>query len=134
MIEKQIRLTSVRENIDMLDSFVDELTKFIEITEPKRNRILMLLNEAVSNAMVHGNKECPEKFVTIHCSAPLTEKHICFRITDEGVGFDPSSIIYPRDNGAIIQEGGRGVHIMRQLCDDFKYENNGKTVSLLFSL
>ena len=64
------------------------------------------------NAVVHGNKNLPERQVSIEITEQGDRCVICVR--DEGEGFDPSIISMPECN----QLGGRGVCLIKHYMDD----------------
>ena len=56
--------------------------------------IHLTLEEAISNAIKHGNKMDPDKKVTVNYS--IDSDKIEISITDEGDGFKPESVVDPR--------------------------------------
>ncbi len=94
--------------------------------------ILTSITEAVNNAIIHGNLEDETKFVKIE----LERKADCliFTVSDEGKGFDPSSIPDPTLEENRECCGGRGVFLINQLSHKVNYHNNGSTVEIVFNL
>lgn len=82
--------------------------------------------EALRNAMVHGNKNLPGKKVTIE--AEWGADAVMITVEDEGEGFDPGSLPDPTDDENLLREGGRGVYLIRHLMDEVVYENGGRKV------
>lgn len=85
--------------------------------------------EALRNAMVHGNKWDPDKRVTVE-----TEKKgnaVIIRVEDEGDGFNPETLPDPTRDENLLKEGGRGVYLMRHLMDEVRYENGGRRVVMV---
>jgi serine/threonine-protein kinase RsbW len=87
------------------------------------------LTEALSNAMLYGNREDPKKRVLVE--VVLEESTITARVTDEGAGFDPASIPDPRTPANLLNDGGRGVFLMRELLDEVHYNEQGNSVTLI---
>ena len=82
--------------------------------------------EALRNAMIHGNKLCPSKKVKVETEISPTD--VTISIEDEGEGFDQASLPDPTAEENLLKESGRGVYLMKYLMDDVRYENNGKRV------
>lgn len=91
--------------------------------------IRLALDEALNNAISHGNQRDPSKTVTIRFT--INEDSICIRVTDEGTGFDPSDVPDPRLPENITRPHGRGIMLMRAYMTEVDYDDNGKTVVLI---
>jgi Anti-sigma regulatory factor (Ser/Thr protein kinase) len=113
----------------MLDTFVDQIASSIVIANKNLQRILLLLNEAVINAIEHGNNCDPNKKVTIHCLKKHDNAKLCFKICDEGCGFDFTKLKNPTLSENITNEGGRGVYIIQKMSNGYFFENNGSTIT-----
>ena len=74
------------------------------------------LTEAVSNAILRGNRDDPAKHV--HVRAEVDTVRLVLEIGDEGDGFDiDASLVDPTTPGNIDREDGRGLFLMRSLMD-----------------
>jgi serine/threonine-protein kinase RsbW len=89
-------------------------------------RLRVALAEAISNAILRGNREDPLKRVWVH--AELHPDTIRLSIRDEGNGFDPSSVTPPTDPDALEDERGRGLLIIRHLADAVEFNERGNTI------
>ena len=127
--EKKLNLVSRVDEIARLESFVEELQKDSDLDESKKNDVLLVLNEAVMNAIVHGNQNDPQKHVTV--MAYLNNQKVTFRIKDEGPGFDPSSLPDPLDPENLLKLGGRGVFLINQFADEVHYSEKGNEVEIV---
>lgn len=87
------------------------------------------LTEALSNAMLKGNRRDPDKRVRVEVT--LSSRTIRARVTDEGTGFDPLSVPDPRTPQNLCKEGGRGLFLMRQLLDEVVFNERGNSVTLV---
>ena len=88
----------------------------------------MAVIEAAANAIKHGNHEMPDKKVTVETD--IDAEHATVIIRDEGEGFDPGIVPNPIAEERLLQTSGRGVFLMRELCDKFEYRDGGRTVEL----
>jgi len=74
------------------------------------------LTEAVSNAILRGNRDDPAKLV--HVRAEVGRERLVVEVKDEGNGFDfDESYSDPTTPGNIDREDGRGLFLMRKLMD-----------------
>jgi serine/threonine-protein kinase RsbW len=74
------------------------------------------LSEALSNAMLRGNKEDPAKRVRIRVM--VDPAGLVMEITDEGRGFDLETCTQdPTTPANVVREDGRGLFLMRRLTD-----------------
>jgi serine/threonine-protein kinase RsbW len=79
------------------------------------------LREALDNAVVHGNREDPDKQVHISCRCePAKELSVVIR--DEGPGFDPTNVM----SSAITKGAQSGIPLMRLLMDEVHFEQVGR--------
>ena len=82
--------------------------------------IQLVLQEALLNAILHGNRSDPEKFVRL-CVAIEEQGEILIVVKDSGSGFDPSAIPDPTAEENVYREGGRGMYLIRHLMDKVEY-------------
>ena len=90
------------------------------------------LTEALTTAVLYGNAHDPSKHVLVEVA--LEDGRLEARVTDQGGGFDPSSIPDPTEPENILKPGGRGLFIMRQLLDEVSYNDRGNQVTLVLRL
>ena len=64
-------------------------------TRTIRFRLQVVLSEALANAILRGNREALDKWVDVR--AELRDDVIRVHVTDEGPGFDPSSVPEPQE-------------------------------------
>lgn len=101
-----------------------------EINEDFYAKVLIALTEAVNNAVLHGNKNDSRKKIDI--TFLESESYVTFKVSDEGEGFHYEYIPNPTDPENITKFNGRGIFIMKNLSDELKFEDGGKTVVLKF--
>ena len=89
----------------------------------------LALEEALVNAVKHGNNNDPAKKVVIEYS--VTNQKLEVNITDEGTGFKPCSIPDPRCCDNVYKFGGRGLLLMREFMDFVEYNKEGNTVHMV---
>lgn len=90
--------------------------------------IHMAVEEAVMNAIRHGNQCCPDKEVRVKIEILGDRFYAC--ITDQGCGFDPDDLPDPTDDKNIENTSGRGVMLMRSFVDEVVFNDQGNSVEL----
>jgi serine/threonine-protein kinase RsbW len=90
------------------------------------------LTEALSNAMLYGNRKDPHKRVRVEVI--VGDEELIARVTDEGTGFDPKEIPDPTSPDNLEKAGGRGLFLMRELMDEVRYNERGNQVTLVLRL
>lgn len=88
--------------------------------------IHLAAEEAIVNAIVHGNKLDSAKVVRVACVVSPTLARI--EVTDEGPGFDPGSVPDCRLEDRLDAPSGRGVMLMRTFMTRIEYSARGNRV------
>ena len=114
-------------------------------------RVGMALNEALLNAIYHGNLEVSSDLrqederqfhaqaerrrgLAPYCDrrvgvvAAITPDEARFAIRDEGPGFDPGSLPDPFDPANLDRIGGRGLLLIRTFMDDVAHNAEGNEI------
>jgi len=92
----------------------------------------LALEEAIANAIKHGNKMDPSKKVTIRFK--IDQDRVLFEVSDEGEGFNYNSIPDPTDAEHLELPHGRGILLMRSYADKVTYNETGNQVRLAVKL
>jgi serine/threonine-protein kinase RsbW len=85
--------------------------------------------EALRNAMIHGNKSASDKKVAVETE--IEGNKVTIMVEDEGEGFDPESLPDPTLDENLLKESGRGVYLINHLMDEVRYENDGRRVVMI---
>jgi serine/threonine-protein kinase RsbW len=129
---RSVIFPSLKENVSLVEKFIDEICQFYSIGDENYGNILVAVTEAVSNAIYHGNRLNPDKFVRFFYETK--ENNLCFTVEDEGNGYNPDTLPDPTDPSNLEVPNGRGVFLMRKLTDDIKFLNEGRRVELYFRI
>lgn len=97
------------------------------------NEIEIALNEAFTNALIHGNKFDSTKKIEINYHYLHIINEIHFSIIDEGEGFKLKETPNFLMDKNLINEGGRGILLMKKLSKKFHYSTNPFTAHLTFT-
>jgi DNA-binding NarL/FixJ family response regulator len=131
-----------------------QCSRFGITTEQEKVRVAVALEEALLNAIIHGNLQVgsdlrersddafrrlverrrlqPEfatRRVRLQCDVDSDLARIVIR--DEGPGFDIRSLPDPRDPEYMLRASGRGVLLMRTFMDEVVYNDVGNEVTLI---
>lgn len=90
--------------------------------------IHLAMEEAIVNAVRHGNQQDTEKDVIIEYD--LNPEKIELWVTDQGRGFKPSDIADPRSGENIYKAGGRGVLLIKSYMSRVDYNKTGNSVHM----
>lgn len=126
-----LQLPSTSESVAVLENFIDDLVEKLEIGEDVYANLMTCLNEAITNAIYHGNKQNPDKKIYVNVDV-VSNKRLVFTVTDEGDGFDFNNIPDPTDLDNLEKLTGRGVFIMKRLADQCIFNSKGNEVELHF--
>ena len=90
--------------------------------------IKLTLEEAVTNAIKHGNKCDRSKNVTVRYFVDDYQAIVFIR--DEGQGFRPDEIPDPTTPERLSLPNGRGILLMKAYMTELEYLHNGTEVYL----
>jgi len=90
--------------------------------------IKLALEEALVNAIKHGNQMDRSKKVHVACRAHADRFEV--QITDEGPGFDPQDVPDPTAPENLERPCGRGLLLMRYYMTEVVYHDRGRAVRM----
>jgi len=91
--------------------------------------IHLAVEEALVNAVKHGNRKDPEKSVSVEYS--ITPEKFEISVADQGKGFNPKDVPDPRDEKNLYNASGRGVLLMQSYMDIVEYNESGNCVHMV---
>lgn len=138
----------------VVNTLQDYGMRFGIFSERERTRVGVALEEALLNAVIHGNLEVSsrlrdaddgsfEKLIAVRIGqAPYRDRRIRvsasyspaearFVIRDEGKGFDVSKLPDPTEPENMARAHGRGVLLIRTFMDEVDYNRKGNQVTLI---
>ena len=128
----ELRFPSRIEAVSEAAAAVSEFLGRIGIDEGTAFGVDMAVREAVTNAVLHGNKLDEAKVVDLK----LSNSPEAFEISvhDQGQGFDPSDIPDPTQEENLLKTSGRGIFFMRNFMDKVDWSadpKGGTTVRMM---
>ncbi|MGL6076912.1 MAG: ATP-binding protein [Fimbriiglobus sp.] len=90
--------------------------------------IKLALEEALVNAVKHGNQMDPEKRVFV--AYTITPERFDIQIRDEGPGFNPQDVPDPTAPENLERPCGRGLLLIRNFMTSMEYLGNGNCMTM----
>jgi serine/threonine-protein kinase RsbW len=121
--------------IEAIPPFVDGIMAVVQsmgCAVGREREVEIALLEALSNAVIHGCKNDPDKKVEC-CVACDESRGLLIVIRDPGEGFDPASIPSPVVGQNLFSAHGRGIFLINQLMDEVRYEKGGTEIHMKIS-
>ena len=121
---KQMKDIAILNETDQVHVAMQQFEAFAEdhaIPMPMVMKINIVLDEIISNIIKYGFPE--EDKQELHIRLTMREKDLSMIIRDNGMPFNPFQTT-PPDLSKSVEEreiGGLGIHLVRQLMDDFSY-------------
>ncbi|MCU0448903.1 MAG: ATP-binding protein [Bernardetiaceae bacterium] len=128
----RLQIPSIPDNIRLVESFIDQARDEFAFDDSVYGNIMVAVTETVNNAILHGNKQDVNKIVQLDME--VTEENVRFTIRDQGEGFDHNSLPDPTAPENLLELGGRGIFIIRNLADEVEFVDHGREVQLVFFL
>lgn len=119
----------VPSEISRISPLVDRLIHLLELAgcvPGEEAQVELALLEAMTNAVIHGNRMDPRKHVHVTCRCE-PGSGVSIVVGDEGSGFDPSEIPEAVDAEC---EHGRGIALMKFYMDEVFFHKGGTEVRM----
>jgi serine/threonine-protein kinase RsbW len=131
-LERELIIASELKELNNLRSFLNQIFIETDLNRSYFNRVLLGLSEAVSNSIIHGNRnDCSKK---VFISFLYQEKKLIITISDEGSGFSFDNIKDPALLENRKKENGRGLFLIQQFADEVYFFDGGKRIQILYSI
>jgi len=127
---KELNISSSISNLGKVGIFVEEICDAYYITNSYFGNILLSLEEAVKNAIIHGNKLDQRKTVMI--SFQRIPNGLKFTVVDEGAGFNYKAVPNPVETSTENGPNGTGIFLIRSLADKVSYNSKGNLLEIEF--
>src|ERR1700682_4277061 len=124
--------TWVQSEIGQISPLVDWLMDLIATSACVRGEeqlVELALREALSNAILHGNRLDARKLVHVCCRCE-GRNGVFIVVRDQGQGFDPNQVPDPLAFENLCAEHGRGIHLMKLAMDEISFERGGTAIRM----
>lgn len=122
----------VRRIQDTVEFVVSRCMVCREVAHKLHLNFRVSLTEALSNAMIYGNRHDPAKRVRVEVY--VRAGSVTAQVSDEGPGFDPDEVPDPTVAANRSRSHGRGLFLMRELMDEVRFNDSGNSVTLVLHL
>jgi serine/threonine-protein kinase RsbW len=89
------------------------------IEEDRADWVCLSVREAVNNAILHGNRQDPERVVEFEMAR--SGSVVTIRVWDQGGGFDQGGLSDPTRPENLLRPNGRGIFLIRQFVDKVRF-------------
>ncbi len=130
----QFALSPPEKNQAALLAAIEQFGLENALPEACRYRLGLIVDELVTNILVHGTIKGPDLTINVHIFNH--ENELVIEIIDTGRPFDPTGhpLSYPCPESASLVIGGRGLCLVRRLADRIHYTRSKDHNHLLISL
>ena len=113
-----LKIKSDRSEILKFEKVLEEVNSEFGLSHDRFINLQIATSEALVNAIVHGNKENPDKSVFIEID--YDKSKLAIKIKDQGEGFNLEEIPDPTKCNNLLKEHGRGIFIIKSFVDKFE--------------
>ncbi len=116
----RLEFNSAFDMLDFVQVVSDHVCKAAGLDEDQLHWISVAVRESLVNAIKHGNKNDPNKRVTVDFSPVPADgaDELVIRIEDQGEGFVPEEVADPLAPENILKSSGRGIFLIRNFMDE----------------
>lgn len=128
----ELSLPSRIDTIATAAAAVAEFVNRLGISDDAAFGIDMAIREAVTNAVLHGNRQDEDK--TVDITLKSSPDGVEISVHDQGPGFHPEQVPDPTAQENILKTSGRGIFFMRSFMDEVDWlmrPGGGTTVRML---
>ena len=130
-IIEEITLPADFQSLVDVENLVEKVCQTVGVQEDAFGNVLIAVTEVVNNAISHGNEQ--NSTLSIDVAVGDAADSFCFKIKDQGDGFDYNNLPDPTAPENILKENGRGIFLMRNLSDEVAFNEAGNEVIIYFS-
>lgn len=100
-----------------------------KVNEDRLFDIKLCVEEAIRNAIVHGNRS--NRKLSVKIFYQIENEGINIEVEDEGKGFDYKRLPDPTESDNIMRNSGRGVYLIRKLMDEVEFSETGNKIKMV---
>lgn len=119
----------------LINEMMNCINEWNPLDEDEYFEFRLILNELISNGILHGNKGLCNKKVNVAIEE-VNSTTLDIFIKDEGQGFDYKKLCQyrPECDNLNMSEGGRGLMLVNALCSKIQFNENGNQVKITKSI
>ena len=122
------KMPSELRHLDGVLDYLNERMLRLGIVSPDDSEVLIALDEAIVNAIKHGNKCDPRK--EVHIVAEFSVEGVRFIVADEGPGFEREKVPDPTEPCRLLEPSGRGLLLINHIMDEVRFNQCGNRLEM----
>jgi anti-sigma regulatory factor (Ser/Thr protein kinase) len=109
------------ENLQKVREYVDQAGAQLGVTESALADLRLVVDEAITNVILHGYGNDPSKKVELHMEGDGDA--VVIRIRDRAKTFDPAGVSAPQLDTALKDRpfGGMGIFLIKEMTDEAEF-------------
>lgn len=118
--------------VEYLDGILNHITErlvTLRVVDPESIEVIVALDEAIVNAIKHGNGYDPSKHVKV--VAEISNGVARFEVSDEGAGFSEQDVPDPCAPENLLRTSGRGILLIRSIMDEVAFNDAGNAIVMV---
>lgn len=135
LFKKQIIVSNPLIVRNLINELMNCIMEWNYLEEDESYEFRLILNELISNGVLHGNKGFCNKKVSVMIEE-VDSTTLDIFIRDEGSGFDYNHICQDKFkcDSLKMSESGRGLKLVNALCNKIQFNENGNQVKITKSI
>lgn len=125
---RDVSIPSDLNEAHQLQNEIEAALTAVAFAERDAFAVRLAIEEALVNAIKHGNKLDPQK--KVHVRYAISRERVDVRIADEGLGFNPEEVPDPTAPENLERPCGRGLLLMRHYMTEVEYSDCGRAVQM----
>jgi serine/threonine-protein kinase RsbW len=121
-----VRFSAAEDADPVIEAVADSMAD-AGYSEEDITSIRLALEEAITNAVTHGNGNSPAKLVAV--SYRVGGQAVLIKVEDQGSGFDPGAVPDPSAPENLERLGGRGLFLIRAATTWVRYNQYGNCIT-----
>ena len=122
------KMPSELRHLDGVLDYLNERMLQLGIVTPGDSEVLIALDEAIVNAIKHGNKCDSRK--AVHIVADFSAEGVRFTVADEGPGFELEKVPDPTQPCRLLEPSGRGLLLIHHIMDEVCFNQSGNRLEM----
>lgn len=123
------RVAAISPFVDQLMSFIRRFFRKGSSTNAAEGDIEIALREALSNAILHGDRECAENRVSVSCRCSM-DGEVRIQVRDDDSGSEAFPALNSKDGDGLLLDHGRELYLLKSLMDEVALEEHGRVVTM----
>ena len=125
----ELTVDARQSSLGTVDDFMQEVSAVLDLDEDDAFAVQLATDEACQNAVRHACEFDPDKKVVLSCESVGSD--LVIRVSERGKPFDPTEASGPNLDAPLAMRngGGLGIHFMRNMMDEVRYDQGSDGVN-----